>query len=118
MKKSIAFLCIISLTNTAFECESPSSRDTDISIACENSVWLDTIISNAKRGRNKGEVIQYNYNDETVFSINTCVECADAMTTVYNCAGETQCQFGGIAGLNTCPDFEDKATDKKVIWSN
>ncbi len=40
------------------------------------------------------------------------------MDQVYNCQGQVICQFGGIAGLNTCPDFYDTATDKKVIWKN
>ena len=119
MKKTIVLLFIVSLFNTAFQCDSPtpSGAEKEAS-ACSEPDWLTTIISNAKQSGNKGEVIQYQYNGETVFSINTCIECADTMTTVYNCAGETKCQFGGIAGFNTCPDFGDKATDKKIIWSN
>ena len=85
---------------------------------CGNPVWLTTIISNTKQNENKGEVIQYQYNGQTVFWINICIECADSMSDVYNCAGEPKCQFGGIAGFNTCPDFQDKATGKKIIWAN
>lgn len=102
----------------AFQCDSPTPSDAERASTCGKPEWLAAIISNAEQSGNKGKVIQYQYNDETVFSINTCIDCADTMTVVFNCAGETKCQFGGIAGLNTCPDFEDKATGKKIIWSN
>ncbi len=119
MKKLASLFLIILLVNTAFKCESPAPVEPgDTAATCENSEWLKTIIANAKESGNKGEVIQYQYHGEKVFSINTCVGCADAMTVVLDCAGETKCQFGGIAGFNTCPDFEDKATNKKILWSN
>jgi hypothetical protein len=37
---------------------------------------------------------------------------------VYACNGDIICQFGGIAGLNTCLDFAERAIKKKVIWKN
>ncbi|HPH45723.1 MAG TPA: hypothetical protein PLJ60_08400 [Chryseolinea sp.] len=118
MKKLISLFVIICLINTAFQCETPALIEPGDTDTCNNTDWIKTIIANAKASGNKGEVIQFDYNGEKVFSINTCLDCADTMTEVYNCAGETKCQFGGIAGLNTCPDFADHATNKKIIWSN
>lgn len=66
----------------------------------------------------KGEVIRYQYNGQRVYYINTCIDCADSMAQVYSCSGNVICQFGGIAGFNTRPDFEDTTTHKKVLWRN
>ena len=55
------------------------------------------------------EIIQYSYNDATVFSVDNCVGCSDALINVYDCQKNLVCEFGGIAGLNTCPDFETEA---------
>lgn len=58
----------------------------------------------------------YTYNDQSVFMISHCVTCPDAMEVVYNCEGKIICEFGGIAGLNTCPDFETKANYIKTLY--
>ena len=118
MKKFISLLLIICLISTAFQCDSPAPGDAEGTSTCNNSDWLNTTIANAKQNGNKGEIIRYQYNGETVYLVDLCIGCADDMAVVYSCNGETRCQFGGIAGLNTCPDFADKATDKKIIWSN
>ncbi len=118
MKKLISLLFIICLINTAFQCDSPTPRDAEGPSTCDNSDWLNTAIVNAEKNGNKGEIIRYRYNGNTVYWVDLCIGCADDMVVVYSCAGETLCQFGGIAGLNTCPDFQDKALDKKIIWSN
>ena len=50
--------------------------------------------------------------------IDVCNGCADNLTTVYNCEGNVICEFGGIAGLNTCPDFDKNSTNKTIIYEN
>jgi len=86
---------------------------------CESTAWLTSMINGMKHNPAiKSEVIRYKYNNQTVFYIDSCKGCADSMGVVYNCAGEVICQFGGIAGFNTCPDFFEKATSKKVLWKN
>ena len=117
MKKITPLLLIVFLMNTAFQCETPGADDVGDASTCGRSEWLLAIIEGAEQNESKGEIIQYQYKGETVFYINTCFDCADGMTIVYNCAGETKCEFGGIAGLNTCPDFGDTATGKKIIWA-
>ncbi|MBN1118519.1 MAG: hypothetical protein JXA77_15015 [Bacteroidales bacterium] len=64
------------------------------------------------------QIIQYNYKGETVFMINSCYMCPDALAVVYGCDGEIVCEFGGFAGLNTCPDFYSLATDSLMLWNN
>ncbi len=59
----------------------------------------------------------YLYNEKSVFKIIDCADCADGMETIYNCAGQKICEFGGIAGLNTCPDFQDKAKFVKNMYN-
>ena len=117
MKTFIAFALLI-LINTAFQCEPRPVIGEEESEFCSNVDWLREIITNTQQNANKTEVIRYLYKGETVYYIDTCVGCADSMGQVYNCAGEVICKFGGIAGFNTCPDFNDTATNKKVIWKN
>ncbi len=118
MKKIALLIAVACTISSAYQCESPEPIAVDKANTCDNPEWLAEIISSTEQNGNKGEVIQYQYKGETVFLIDICISCADDMAVVYNCAGETRCQFGGIAGFNTCPDFENKATDKKIIWSN
>lgn len=86
----------------------------------ENLEWLKKKKENFERLMNsvKVKITQYQYNNQDVFLINNCVGCADALTKVYNCQGELICEFGGIGGLNTCPDFQSKAKLVRTIWKN
>jgi hypothetical protein len=117
MKVTIVLMLLV-VANCAFQCETGPMPMPDESGYCSDVSWLRAIIESAQEGPHKAEVIRYSYNGETVYLINTCKDCADTMDQVYNCSGQVICQFGGIAGLNTCPDFEDKAKNKKVIWKN
>lgn len=67
---------------------------------------------------NGQQIIQSIYNDECVYQLDFCFECPDNLISIYNTQGEVICEFGGIAGLNTCPDFYDTATDRRVLFSN
>ena len=78
--------------------------------------WLSEMIRGFKRSDQKAEVYYYEYKGEPVFAVNFCVGCADSMTTVYNCDQGVVCQFGGIAGLNTCPDWQDEAKNEKLLF--
>lgn len=63
------------------------------------------------------QIIQYTYNQNTVFWIDGCHSCDDNLIEIYNYEGEVICEIGGIAGLNTCPDFLDTATDSTMLWN-
>jgi hypothetical protein len=64
------------------------------------------------------QIIGYEYQGNDVFLINSCVGCADEMWQVYDCSGSVICQFGGIAGLDTCPGFFETATDSTMLYNN
>jgi hypothetical protein len=108
-------LTLIVATNMAFQCENHAPFPEGESNYCSDISWLKEIVEPINT---ETEVVRYKYKGETVYLVNTCVGCADAMDQVYNCSGQVICQLGGIAGLNTCPDFYDTATDKKVVWKN
>ena len=118
MKKIALLLTFVCALCSAYQCESPGPNDVEKANTCNNPEWLTKIINSIEQNGMKGKVVQYQYDSETVFLVNICNGCADNMTVVYNCAGDVRCEFGGIAGFNTCPDFTDIATDEKTIWSN
>lgn len=64
------------------------------------------------------KIIQYFYQGECVFLIDGCVGCADNLTTVYNVNQDVICEFGGIAGVDTCPDFDTEATGEIILYGN
>lgn len=110
-----AFILLLSCNNQE---ELPKICNVDKPI--ENLEWLKEIKTNLEKVTtiNKSSIVQYSYKNDTVFLINSCENCADAISTVYNCKGEKICEFGGVAGLNTCADFDATKTNKKVIWQN
>ena len=80
--------------------------------------WLSEMIRGFKRSGQKAEVYYYVYEGQPVFSVNSCVGCPDAMTVVYNCDQAVICQAGGIAGINTCPDWASKASGELLLFRN
>jgi hypothetical protein len=114
--KSFFALALIIATNMAFDCERHVPFPEGESNYCSNDLsWLKDKVEPIN---SETEVVRYKYKGETVYLINTCAGCADSMDEVYNCDGQLICQLGGIAGLNTCPDFYDTATEKEVVWKN
>ena len=63
-------------------------------------------------------IIQYFYQGECVFLINSCLQCDDNLITVYNVDQDVICEFGGIAGVDTCPDFDTEATGELILYGN
>jgi hypothetical protein len=113
MKNVFFLFCLLFISLSSFTCED------SISLPCEDKEWLQSKVDAMKATRfQKGIIEQYEYEGQTVISINSCVGCADAMTVVYNCSGNELCKFGGIAGFNTCSDFDDSAVFIKVIFES
>lgn len=81
-------------------------------------VWLnekiEVFITNNPDG--KGRVEEFLYREQTVYLVNFCVACPDFLVYVYNKEEEVICEFGGIAGTNTCPDFSNEAISQGIIW--
>ena len=124
MKLSIPFmslLAVILVISTASQCHDDALSTSDAMTSCNSGkipTWVDSIISDAEQNGHKGEVLQYRYKGKRVFLINTCAECDDSMSEVYDCQQNVICRFGGIAGFNTCPDFSQKASNETIIWRN
>ena len=96
-------------------CSSPSPAPDPYWLDCFNQSGLKEKYATAALF----EIHAYRYKGAIVFGYSsTCTACADMMGYVYSCKGDKICEFGGIAGLNTCPDFEDLATDKELVWKN
>ena len=53
-----------------------------------------------------------------VFLIENCFQCADALSIVYDCKANIVCEFGGIDGRNTCPNFDQNKTNEKILYDN
>jgi hypothetical protein len=94
-----------------------SEKTCDVSNPLSDLSWLDQKVQAFKQDDIKQRVSHYIYNNEDVYLVEDCLEiCADFLTIAYNCAGETVCEFGGIDGRNTCPDFEEKASLQATIY--
>jgi len=91
-----------------------------ISNPLEDLQWLNNIKTSFEQSSSavKKKIYQYTYNGNTVFLIDPCVSCPDGLQTVYDCSGNTVCEFGGIAGLNTCPGFSENSTNEILLWEN
>ena len=62
-------------------------------------------------------IIMYKYNEEYVFHVDDCHACPDFGVSIMDCNKNQICFFGGIGGLNTCPDFYDFYTEIDTIYS-
>jgi hypothetical protein len=83
----------------------------------EDLPWLKEVafVMSANANMIGGQIIQYHYQGNYVFMVNDCYGCLDGLITVHNCDGDVICEFGGIAGLNTCLDFQETATDSTML---
>lgn len=87
--------------------------------SCENLAWLTKREQQMARSSTKGEILAYKYKGQVVFFVDDCLsQCNDGMAIVYDCSGKPICYFGGIAGVNTCPDFAETATEMAIVLRN
>ena len=102
-------------TELGFTASACTTRD-----PMENVSWLKELqgqlLASAQPAGTR--ITQYQYNEECVFLVDLCYQCEDGLQTVYNYQKEKICEFGGITGINTCPDFFEQATGELVIWDN
>ncbi len=119
MKVIFIFFSIVFLTSCPNQ-EDIHYTTCNTSNPLEDLTWLkDFKVSFEASGAvRKSKIIQYTYKDETVFLIDNCYDCANNLTTVYNCKGEVICEFGGHAGVDTCPDFKNEAFLDRILYEN
>lgn len=106
----------------AVSCEKEPKED-DVEICgttkpLEDIEWLKTYVEQAENADELREVYWAKYMGEDVFIFPSCEQCYDGMTIVYSCSREQLCNFGGIEGVNTCPDYSEHVSDEKLLWSN
>jgi hypothetical protein len=86
---------------------------------CGDATWLKSTLSRMQGSPMKWEIHTNIYNGVRVFEVADCISgCSDAMGVVYDCSGKVLCQFGGIAGMNTCPDYPFSSDDRVLLWHN
>jgi hypothetical protein len=85
---------------------------------CEDLTWLDSIKGTVKANGWQAEIYLTHYQNERVFEVNACLNCADFPTTVHDCEGTVICEFGGLAGVNTCPDYAPAQENKLLFWKS
>ena len=115
----ILYICMLTLI-FQFSCKETNNPQ----YACgtddplENLQWLKELkVSLEMSAKMTGaQIIQYQYQEDDVFLVNDCYNCMDGLIQVFNCEGDVICQFGGIIGMNTCPDFFEEATDSTMLW--
>lgn len=66
------------------------------------------------------DVYSITYNGTDGFLLNDRnTPCCDQFTGYFkDCSGNTICTWGGIAGGSSCPNFDQTATNKQLIFSN
>jgi hypothetical protein len=106
--KKILVLLLVSL----FSCE----RNECTKIC--TPAWIESVTKSITENKYKGEIIKYRFQNQDVYLIRGCIECADYIDEVRNCEGKTICEFGGIAGVNTCPSFDKEAVKIETVWKN
>lgn len=115
--KHICILITISLSFLT-SCGKVSEKVCNVSDPLSELTWLKQMkdIFDFDMSGQRQSINLFIYNNQHVFKISNCEGCADEMTIVYNCEGKKICEFGGIAGINTCPDFESNATFIKTLY--
>jgi hypothetical protein len=102
-------------------CETQVKKDIpscETSSPLEDVRWLLKMKDSLEQNNQPSLIIMYAYRGENVFYVDPCYQCPDALTYVYNCAGEIICEFGGIDGRNTCPGFDTQASDSTLLFDN
>ena len=113
MKKTVLFLLIISVV---LSCKTnKTTKQTDFN----QIAWLSSLKNNFKEDTSrKHQIIHYKYNEKDVFLVDDCYQCADGLIRIYDIDKTIICEFGGIIGKNTCPDFEQEAKKMNFIFND
>lgn len=86
----------------------------------ENLAWLKEIKKGMEKSAtaSRSSIVQYTYNNETIFVVNSCENCSNTISNVYSCSGTVICKLKEAEEKNTCLNFVKEATNKKILWQN
>ena len=101
-------------------CKSTVVKKNQTSNSLNSISWLKDMKTSFEKNnvKNKVMILQYMYHGELVFLVESCYQCPDGTSRLYNSKKEIICTFGGIIGAVSCSDFSEKATEEKLIWKN
>jgi hypothetical protein len=83
--------------------------------------WLKKMTSGHEYDHSSVKKIIYKcvFNGLDGFLISwTSASGIETYTQFLDCSGNVLCHFGGTDNLNTCPDFNQQTTYRKLIWKN
>ena len=109
LKSLIVMLVLMSCEGLDLPGDLPSCIEDQIKAEVRNS---------QVREPNKASVEAYLYQGEKVYIFDPGSGYADWLFTAYNTKCEVICQFGGFAGMNTCPDFTENAEYLGLVWED
>lgn len=81
---------------------------------CGDLSWLTNLKADITAQGYKGEVHSAQMNNEMIYIVNGCVNCADYPTILYDCRGKVICSTGGIIGNANCI----LPAERTLIWKN
>ena len=111
MKRIFLFIAIF-FAIVIFSCNSSKKASDGLPL------WVRELRSSFEKDNAHAMIVEYSYKGKTVYLVSSCYQCPDAIDAVYDKDKNKLCEFGGIDGRNTCPDFAQQATNKKYIWQN
>lgn len=116
----ITFLIVCLFISSCKTDKNNANMPCDANNPIESITWLGNLQHSLEMMANPtgSQILRYKYNGQYVFWVEDCHNCPDGMVNVYSCSGDVVCQFGGIAGLNTCPNFYSTASDSTMLWRN
>ncbi len=121
LKFALLLFTITLMVTSCKKDDQPEEATTcDIENPLETIPWLKEIRDGFDMQANPlpKRIIQYFYQGECVFLIDGCIGCNDNLIVVYNLDKDVICEFGGIAGVDTCPNFATEATGELVLYGN
>lgn len=113
MKKLCILLLISWLTFSCENLDIPSGLP-----SCIEDQIKSELMNHQVRSPKKSQVKAYLYLGEKVFIYDPGSGYTDWLYTAINQECEVICEFGGFAGLNTCPDFNEQAEYLGIIWED
>ncbi|HNZ81627.1 MAG: DUF6970 domain-containing protein [Bacteroidales bacterium] len=115
--KRINYILIIFLS--LFSCDKKNTTLNDqfckVDDPMNELVWLKSIIAEAV---NPITIHSCSYKNHEGFLVDFCVNCPDGLVVFFDCDSNVLCEFGGIDGRNTCPDFELEVMNKELIYGD
>lgn len=117
MKKVALALLIV---GSCISCKSDDDTQTPESKYpnCMQSDIDDYIQSNDVPADTPAQITKYTYKNQDVYGFDPGSNYNDWLYTHINDNCETICEFGSLAGINTCEDWDTEAVFKEIVWKD